>query len=483
MSLFSATLHRFKRRRVLYVSFLGLGLFVWGSCLKEDKDKPTSAGQRKPSSQQVAGQKALRSLPYLNWVPVKKEDRGKKGVVRYFQGRAYKGVNFYASCPRHQALLTDMQGEVLHSWSSSFGEPTPKEKKWTTLFPSFFGGWQYAALGDNGEALAIVFYHSLIKLDRNSEVLWTAPVHAHHEITLDDNGDILTLSAERLPLHRQGQPLLILDDHIVTLSPLGKVKKRRSIFELLGQDKELSARIEQKLALLALHFKTHFLWHQLNLRSRFSEGDLKKMAATAAAIFTNRSQESPRVQLLFLMQVLHLDIFHTNAVEILQEAKKGLWKKGDLLVSVRDLDLLVVFDRHSGRIRWRFGPGILEQPHNPTLLDNGNILIFDNGTRSKRSRVIEVDPQSKRIVWTYQGSPEHPFFSEVRGGCQKLKNGNVLITDSERGRVFEVDRAGEIVWEFYNPDLDDSGKGKSRAPIYRMRRIPEEKVDWKRTNK
>jgi hypothetical protein len=72
-------------------------------------------------------------------------------------------------------------------------------------------------------------------------------------------------------------------------------------------------------------------------------------------------------------------------------------------------------------------------------------------------------------VWSYGERPEQRFFTQTRGGAQALANGNVLITESERGRAFEVTRAGEIVWEFWNPDT--IGAGAKRATIHRMLRL------------
>lgn len=43
----------------------------------------------------------------------------------------------------------------------------------------------------------------------------------------------------------------------------------------------------------------------------------------------------------------------------------------------------------------------------------------------------------------------------------------MLITDSQAGRAFEVTRAGEIVWDFYNPDRRQG----ERAAIYRLTRL------------
>jgi hypothetical protein len=37
------------------------------------------------------------------------------------------------------------------------------------------------------------------------------------------------------------------------------------------------------------------------------------------------------------------------------------------------------------------------------------------------------------------------------GSAQRLPNGNTLITESAFGRVFEVTKEGEIVWDYVNP--------------------------------
>ncbi len=121
------------------------------------------------------------------------------------------------------------------------------------------------------------------------------------------------------------------------------------------------------------------------------------------------------------------------------------------------------------KITWSWGPGNIERQHHPSLLDNGNLLLFDNGSFRKYSRIIELDPVKKEIVWNYQALPLDHFFSRIRGSCQRLPNGNTLITDTETGRVFEVTRSGKKVWEYYN-HLVNKKAGK-RAAIYRMTRI------------
>ena len=86
----------------------------------------------------------------------------------------------------------------------------------------------------------------------------------------------------------------------------------------------------------------------------------------------------------------------------------------------------------------------------------------------KISRVIELNPVTERIEWEYKADPPTSFYSVDRGSAQRLPNGNTLISQSNKGRVFEVTRDGQVVWEYFGP----LNKEKNlRACIYRMTRI------------
>lgn len=143
--------------------------------------------------------------------------------------------------------------------------------------------------------------------------------------------------------------------------------------------------------------------------------------------------------------------------------------KSDLLVSVRELDLIGILNQDKGRFVWTWGPGELDRQHSPCLLTNGNLLVFDNGPHRGFSRIIELNPQTGRIVWQYRSDPPMDFYSYIQGFCQRLPNGNTLITENMKGRVFEVTKEGDVVWEFYEPNVDH--KRSRRQPIYQMKRI------------
>ena len=129
---------------------------------------------------------------------------------------------------------------------------------------------------------------------------------------------------------------------------------------------------------------------------------------------------------------------------------------GNLLVSFRNPSKVVIIERPSGDVIWHLGPPHIAQQHAPNEMEDGNILIFDNGKCRldydiPHSRVIEVDRASKEIVWSFQENYPSDFFSPLISNASRLLNGNTLICEGSFGRFFEVTRHGEVVWEYVNP--------------------------------
>ena len=129
---------------------------------------------------------------------------------------------------------------------------------------------------------------------------------------------------------------------------------------------------------------------------------------------------------------------------------------GNILVSFRCTNTIAIIERTSGAIKWRWGPGHIAGQHNPTLLDDGNILVFDNGahrayTTIDYSRVIEVDPRTDTIVWEYKENPVFDFNSFICSGAQRMTGGTTLICECTKGRLFEVTKEGDVVWEYISP--------------------------------
>lgn len=166
-------------------------------------------------------------------------------------------------------------------------------------------------------------------------------------------------------------------------------------------------------------------------------------------------------------------VFHCNGIASLppnpHEASDPRFAAGNILVSQRDTNAILLVERSTGDIVW-FYYGSLGQ-HQVHMLDAslpgaGNLLMLDNGgssgyppvTRSW-SQVIEVNPATKQVVWSYDAlasglRTEAAFFTPVMGGAQRLPNGNTLTVDAVWGRAFEVTTTGEIVWEYVQSERD-----------------------------
>lgn len=140
---------------------------------------------------------------------------------------------------------------------------------------------------------------------------------------------------------------------------------------------------------------------------------------------------------------------HANAVSELPD--------GNILVSFMLSNTIAIIDKKTGDTKWQWGEGELAHQHCPTMLDNGNILIFDNGMHPYGfawgfSRVIEVNPKTNNVAWIYGGGREMclDFYSPTLGSSERLPNGDTLICEGTTGRILEVNAESEIVWEFTN---------------------------------
>jgi hypothetical protein len=119
------------------------------------------------------------------------------------------------------------------------------------------------------------------------------------------------------------------------------------------------------------------------------------------------------------------------------------------------------------------------------MLENGNILIFDNGAHRldhpfPYSRVIEIDRTTREIVWSYQEAFPPDFFSPHISSAQRLPNGNTLICEGLTGRLFEVTLEGLVVWEYINPFFEAPPHEPHLRPnnrVYRAYRYGRDEVE------
>lgn len=292
-------------------------------------------------------------------------------------------------------------------------------------------GWHHIELDSDGSVYAIEKDRSLSKIDRDSKLLWRRDIGAHHDLALTPEG-VLVLTREPAEISVRGHHLRVLEDYIELLSRDGETLRRIPVSRFFGD--------------------------------RLSDETIRSVERIMA--------EAPRA---IPEPETALDVFHTNSLEVLAD--------GRLLLCVRNLDLIAIVDLETESVAWAWGPGELDRPHQPTMLADGRILLFDNGMHRGYSRVVEVDTATSTIEWKYSEGPDGDFYTRIRGGVQKLGNGNVLVTESDRGRAFEITPDGRILWEYYNPDRISAepvpGDVRAfRAPIYRMKRLSPDELGF-----
>ena len=352
------------------------------------------------------------------WFP---QRRPEKGVTTYVAGKAQEGFTLYTSGSAAAAFLIDMQGHVVHEWRRPFSSVwQPAAGGVQRPQPDSHVYFRRALAYPNGDLLAVYesvgdtpFGYGLVKLDRNSEVVWNYPGRAHHGIDIGADGNIYVLTHEFTDKPLKDYAHIAsprLDDFLVVLSPDGEELKKISLLNAVA-------------------------------RSKY------------------------RLLLNTISSPAFIDPLHSNSVSYITDvaaANFAFGKEGQVLLSFREPSAVVVLDVDTEEIVWAARGSWIGQ-HDPEILANGHILLFDNYGNFEgpegRSRVIEFDPRTMEIVWQYSGTAERPLDSHIRSSQQRLANGNTLITESNGGRILEVTPDREIVWEFLNPVRDEKEGG------------------------
>jgi len=400
-------------------------LAMVGTAFAADHPSKPDPGELKKRLEQ------LRSLPYTSVSPTG-DEAGAGGVSIHDASRAYRGYNLYCIAEATTAVLMDMEGAVVHRWTVSL--PGARE-------------FDHASLLPNGNLLAVATNHSALVLSWDSEIIHQQRLAAHHDMCAAGDGTYYTLSY-RLHKYRDLDFRFCTLVHLsAELQPLREWSTYRSLDE-----------IKMKFD-----------------RRSFTDGLIDSIIAAGG---------SPGEQQTILGKfgVRNLpwglkvyDYFHLNSVSLLPETPLGgdaRFRAGNILTCARNVNQIAILDGQTLDILWVWGEGDLQWPHHPTMLSSGNILVFDNGVISKRSRVLEINPSTLAVEWEYAGNPPEGFYSFAKGSAQRLPNGNTLICEGERGRAFVVPREGQTVWEWFNPVL----KSGRRVTLYRMERIAPEVV-------
>lgn len=306
--------------------------------------------------------------------------------------------------------LIDQEGMVLHEWSIDPGQVFDQPGVNLGLSDLDIQG---SYLFDNGDVLVNLEYGGTLRVDACGKVQWQLTEGNHHSIARSDDGTFwipAVTSEKRLtsPDYPDGLPGAqnpAYQDQILQVSEDGTVLRRINVLDLIYAN-DLQRHIAEEL-------RTH--------------------------------EEDPA---------------HLNDIEPLSDTLANeypTFEAGDLLVSLRELELILVFDPKSMKVKWHASrPFILQ--HDPDFIGNGWIGLFDNnvdgtnrGSFLGGSRVIALQPRTDSVKVLFSKTDSGSIYTRYRGKWQMLPNGNLLLTEARPGRVIEVDRKGSVVWEWIHP--------------------------------
>lgn len=341
---------------------------------------------------------------------------------------AFPGYTLFCSVMGHHATMVDMEGQIVHQWHHDEGIQHLKLLDNGNLLiqtvPLKDAGGRENSGGSAG---------AMIELSPTGETVWEhRDIAQHHDYQRLANGNTVYLAWEPVPSefsskikgghHHDEDPELPWGDVVREVNPAGEIVKEWRSWEHLDFDEDVMCPLESRKE-----------WT------------------------------------------------HANSLEVLDN--------GDWLISFRLTSTIAIVNPDSGDIVWRHGPnhapethdpkkwgsGELSHQHNAQVLENGNMLIFDNGCHRKRgpsfSRIIEIDKETREFVWSYAAPTILAFFSFMVSGCERLPNGNTLITEGASGRIFEVTNKHKVVWEYISPWSLPGKFGPSPA-VFRSYRIP-----------
>jgi hypothetical protein len=260
--------------------------------------------------------------------------RGGTGLRACDPKKAFAGFTLFAPhfVGSKTVYLINLGGKVVHSWNlpyspglsgyltergTLFFNGRSPEENFLSRFP-FKGG-------------------VVLEADWNGNVLWEVrhPDHHHHGILLR-NGNVL--------LHCMGQ----VPEEIARRVKGGMVEKDMQSGQYAPLSKaEAGKMYSDYIAEVTRAGETVWEWRTWEYLDPEADGISEIQAPRTMWAQGNSVQELP---------------------------------DGDILASFRPTSTVVRIARKTGQIVWKLGPPMVAGQHAPTLLANGNILIFDNGT-------------------------------------------------------------------------------------------------------
>lgn len=364
------------------------------------------------------------------------------------QAQAFNGYTLFSPLNSRNTYLVDMTNTVRHSWTHSRT-----------------GGYSCYLLPDGTLMRSAISSNSTIngggatgivqKIAWNGSLLWeytysSSTYRTHHDIEILPNGNVLLIAwevktAAQCIAAGLNHSATLWPDHIIEVQPVGtnggNIVWKWHAWDHLIQDYDPT---KNNYGVVADHPEL------LDINVGSTSGDWMHING----ISYNETLDQIIISSHNLDEVYVID-HSTTTLEAAGHTGGNSGRGGDFLY-------------RWGRPANYRAPGaqVFNVVHCSVWIPEGlpgagHIMAFNNREGQGTSMIVELVPPSDSLghySWTpgtayAPGSPfwsytAAGFYSNHLGGCQRLPNGNTIISESTSGYLFEVDAAGNTVWSY-----------------------------------
>lgn len=140
------------------------------------------------------------------------------------------------------------------------------------------------------------------------------------------------------------------------------------------------------------------------------------------------------------------DPFHTNDIDEYLGTDGGLFRRGDLALSLRSQNLILVVRPPDLQIVW-YAYGLTSRQHDPDFIDSSSIMVYDNNFHNATSRIVRLDASAAERPQIEFGSRRESVLETIGGfSFHQLTGGFQFISENGRGLITTA--------SYYNAGID-----------------------------
>jgi len=432
----------------------------------------------------------------------KSDSRPSRGLIRNLP-EAFQGYTIVSPLRSTNTFLVDMMGDVVHTWKGGY----------TPTFGIYLldnGNLLRAGHDPNNSYYGEGGQGGIIQeISWAGEVVWEYAYSnrhhvQHHDIEPLPNGNVLLLAWEKKTGHQTvlagRDPKMITNDglwpeHLVEVRPIrpkgGEVVWEWHVWDHLIQDRDPKLRNYGKPD---QHPERIYINGDFGRRMD-SEAEIARLKALGYIADSPHAGGQPTLD-----PTRNKDWNHANSISYnpeLDQIAMSVLRFSEIWIIDHSTTTEEAAGRSGGNggnggdllYRWGnpqtyLGRGFAQRQklfsqHDARWIPDGwpgagNLTIFNNGRGRFDGAYSSVDeirlpknsrgahgtkgailPAEAEVVWSFSGSEDERFYSSHISGAERLPNGNTLVCDGKKGRVFEVTRQGKIVWDYLNPITED----------------------------